>query len=156
MTIKGDNGRVGHIADGARVYIASRFARRDEMRAIARELEAMGFEVTSRWLESTAGLSPTELEPGRLGAKLAAMDFEDLRRSQLCLAFTEHAEHPRPGRGGRHTELGIALGLGLKVVLVGPREHVFHALPAIQNFPDWSSAHEGLFSVSAEGQLVSN
>ena len=120
-----------------RVYLASRFARRDELRAIATELESEGLIVTSRWLESPTSVSTDDLAPGGRGAELAVMDLEDLRRSDICVAFTEEHGHPRPGRGGRHTELGIAIGLGIDVVLVGPREHVFHALPSIRHFHDW-------------------
>jgi hypothetical protein len=156
MTRQGHHCRpVGTFSPGASVYLASRFARRDEMRAIASELSAAGFLVTSRWLQSSAALTAAELEPGRLGGQLACMDLEDLRRAELLVAFTEEPDQQRPGRGGRHTELGIALGLGIGVVLVGPREHVFHTLPEIQQFPDWSSARATLFAARVgSDQLV--
>lgn len=137
-----------------RIYLASRFARRDEMRTIAWELESCGFEVTSRWLESPAALTSSDLEPEGVGADLASMDLEDLRRSDVCLAFTEASDHPRPGRGGRHTELGIAIGLGLGIMLIGPREHVFHALPFVRHFSEWPSARQALLASLARPALL--
>ena len=127
-----------------RIYLASKFARRDEMRAIALDLERTGFAVTSRWLASTAPLTPDDLDPAGLGGQLAVMDFEDLKMSDLCVAFTEEEKQTSRGRGGRHTELGMAIGLGIEVMIVGPREHVFHALPIIRQFPDWEAARQSL------------
>jgi hypothetical protein len=72
------------------------------------------------------------------------MDLEDVRRASICLAFTEPREESKPGRGGRHTELGIALALGLHVMLVGPREHVFHCLPSIEQHSSWEEARSSL------------
>jgi hypothetical protein len=129
-----------------RVYIASKFARQAEMRGIARDLERHGIEVVSRWLDSPHPVSGEDLEDPDVAGQLASMDFEDLRSATLCLAFTEPAFEDKPGRGGRHTELGIALGLGREVWLVGPREHVFHALPDVVCFADWESAAEALLA----------
>lgn len=149
-----DNGNGTGRAPLARVYLASRFARREELRAIAKELENEGFVVTSRWLDSPTSLAGSDLDPGGRGAELALMDLEDLRRSDICVAFTEEAEHPRPGRGGRHTELGIAIALGIEVVLVGPREHVFHTLPIIRQFSDWPSACRALVPSRESGSSL--
>jgi nucleoside 2-deoxyribosyltransferase len=109
------------------------------MCSIAKELEERGFIVTSRWLESTAALSHGDLENGT-AATFADMDFEDLRRADVCIAFTEPTDSSTRGRGGRHAELGIAIGLGLTVLLVGPPEHVFHALPSLYRAKDWEAA----------------
>lgn len=130
-----------------RVYLASRFARRAELKAVAAQLTSHGFEVTSRWLDSPNPLSQHDLDAGAAAA-FAEMDLEDLRRADLCIAFTESADHPSPGRGGRHAELGIALGLGLEVLLVGPREHVFHALPEIRQFANWDGPDGALAALA--------
>lgn len=129
---------------GKRIYIAGRFARRDQFAVIATELEAAGAQVTSRWLStSDAPLQRHHLTPDSRGGEMAAMDFEDVRGSDICIAFTECPEAAQ-GRGGRHTELGIALALSLRVVIVGPREHVFHCLPEIQQFDTWEQARHEL------------
>lgn len=137
-----------------RVYLASRFARRDEMRRIAAELDRDGFVVTSRWLSSPLPLAQSDLtDEGRAG-DLALMDLEDLRTADICIAFTEGSDNLAAGRGGRHTELGIAVALGQRVVLVGPREHVFHCLPGIEQFPDWQAARPELRATAQRQDLA--
>jgi hypothetical protein len=120
------------------VYLAAGYGRRAEMRAARDLLESTGrFRVKSRWLDSGTGRS----EEGRLGSlntepssyvAFAVEDLEDIRSSELVLSFTDG----RPARGGRHTEFGYALALGKRMVLIGPREHVFHSLPGVEVAPD--------------------
>jgi hypothetical protein len=80
------------------------------------------------------------------------MDLEDVRGSDVCVAFTESADAADRGRGGRHTELGIALGLGSLIVIVGPLEHVFHCLPDLVHHKDWQSARSWLLGLSEAEQ----
>jgi hypothetical protein len=127
-----------------RVYLASRYARRDELCAIASDLETAGAEIVSGWLDSAQALRNEDLEPSGRAQALAETDFSDVHRATLLIAFTEPNSSPQ-GRGGRHVELGIALALGTRVVLVGPREHVFHCLPAVECFPTWAEARAALF-----------
>ena len=43
--------------------------------------------------------------------------------------------------GGRHVEFGLALAQGKRVIIVGPRENVFHyLLPGSQVFVTWNKA----------------
>lgn len=114
------------------------------MRSVAAELAHDGYVITSRWLTSTAALASDDLDNSGRAAELATMDLEDVRRATICVAFTEPPEETRPGRGGRHTELGVALALGLRVIVVGPREHVFHCLPSIEQFRSWDDARTAL------------
>lgn len=74
---------------------------------------------------------------------MARMDLDDVRSASVCIAFTESPGQAQ-GRGGRHTELGIALAMGLRVILIGPREHVFHCLPDIEQFDTWEEARDAL------------
>ena len=49
-------------------------------------------------------------------------------------------ETPRNNsRGGHLVEFGVALALGLRVMVVGPRATVFHCLPAVEVFDTWQS-----------------
>jgi len=126
------------------VYLAAKFARQMELQTYARELEMLGMEVTSRWLGSPSALVPQQLRSSGSAERLAQMDFDDLRRSSVCIAFTEQPDEERRGRGGRHTEFGIALALGHHVILVGPREHVFHCIQGVEQHEDWPSALRSL------------
>lgn len=147
--------RAGHnrTVRGARVYLAARFARQPELRCIAEELRAAGAQVTSRWLFNARALEQFELNGGHRGTELALMDFDDLKASDICIAFTEDAPGPS-GRGGRHAELGIALALDMRVVLVGPREHVFHCLPTVEHYTSWDEARRVLLDLEHRAQSV--
>jgi nucleoside 2-deoxyribosyltransferase len=126
-----------------RVYLAGRFARRSELRFAAEELARDGFEIASSWLFQDASIPGGIIGSEGRAAEVAEMDFEDIRRADVCIAFTEPADGPQ-GRGGRHVELGVALALGQRVVIVGPREHLFHCLPDVRHFDDWPAARDGL------------
>lgn len=123
-----------------KVYLAAAYRRQDEMRGVRDVLQALGYQVTSRWIDldegtsDPAGLGPADLEgqPER-GAPFALKDKADIQAAETVISFTGVA-----GRGGRHVEFGIGLALGKRLVVVGPREHVFHALPEVEWFPDWS------------------
>src|ERR1700733_253512 len=90
-----------------RVYLAGRFERRPELRAFAEELSGAGWEVTSSWLFVDSEVRDG-LHRGGRAAELAEMDLRDVRRSDVCVSFTEDGSGPL-GRGGRHFELGVAV-----------------------------------------------
>ena len=127
---------------GRRIYLAARYSRNAEMRGVRDVLEALGHKVTSRWIEDLGGkygkgsFTPDQLngDPAYC-ADIARRDLEDVADADTMISFTEAGGG---GKGGRHVELGLALGLGLRLVLVGPREHVFHTLPDIEWYPDWA------------------
>lgn len=105
-----------------RVYLAARYDRRLEMVERSRDLRALGgILVTAQWVE---GLHEGASDPETLG-RCAAEDLADITTADLLITFTET---PDVGftSGGRHVELGYALGLGIPVLIVGPAENVFH------------------------------
>jgi nucleoside 2-deoxyribosyltransferase len=131
-----------------RVYLAGRYARRSELRTVAEELRDHGYEVTSRWLFEDASIPEGVLAPQGRALEVAEMDFEDVRCSDMCIAFTEHRDSPQ-GKGGRHTELGVALALDQDVILIGPREHVFHCISGIKQYTSWEQARQVLLRASS-------
>lgn len=122
-----------------KIYLAAAYERNEEMRGVRDVLEAMGHTVTARWVDQHEGEVPEAIGADSLAADPAAhyryalIDLEDLREAETVISFTG-----APGRGGHHTEFGAALALEKQLILVGPRENVFHALPEVQWFPDWS------------------
>lgn len=58
---------------------------------------------------------------------IALRAIEDICRCDMFVLFTtgEFA------RGGRHFETGLAYGLGKRIIVVRPVEHVFHSLPNV-------------------------
>jgi hypothetical protein len=126
-----------------RVYFSARSARQAELQRFAEQARAVGLEVSSRWVQN---LSADAHSAGRLRA--AEDDLEDLASSDVCVAFTDGplatSETPTSsaGSGGRHVEFGYALASGLRLLVVGPREHLFHELPAVPAAADWPTGLE--------------
>lgn len=135
-----------------RIYLAARYSRRLELCEYRAVLEGIGVEVTSRWLNGDHQLSDTGTplgdtgealvedgdgpEAARLRAKFATEDYEDVLAADLVLAFTQQPRTDK-GRGGRHVEYGIALGMAKPTVVIGPRENIFCWLPQIQQHDTW-------------------
>ena len=128
-----------------RFYLAASYARRSEMVARAADLVALGHTVTSSWitgkheLQSQHGARADEVADASEQARWAREDIDDLEASEAIIAFTQaYGAVGGRNRGGRHVELGIAIGLGLQVFVVGPRENVFYHLPEVQQHDNWA------------------
>lgn len=140
-----------------RYYFAAAYQRKPQINAWAWEIERVGIgaEVTSRWL--TGGdltLTDAGLSAGNLLTTAAVeaawefgqVDLEDLSNSEAIVSFTGEGT-----RGGRHIEHGVAISYHdnhprdlskrtepMRLIVVGPREHVFHCHPATEHFDTWS------------------
>lgn len=119
-----------------RIYIAARFSRRPEANALARHLQSLGHTITSRWVKPDCGhVLPTGLSRQAEDAerqRFALEDVEDVLAANWLISLME--EPRNNSRGGRHIEFGIAVALGHKLTIIGPRETVFHHLPQVQHF----------------------
>jgi nucleoside 2-deoxyribosyltransferase len=116
-----------------KIYLAARYSRREELCGYRSQLQALGYTVTSRWLNgnhqiSDDGLSAQAKEEERI--RFAQEDWEDLMNADVCISFTEEPRSSN-SRGGRHVEFGAALAAGKPCIVVGPRENVFHCLPQV-------------------------
>jgi hypothetical protein len=125
-----------------RIYLMARYSRHPELQVIRDELEALGHVVTARWIngghalpESIGGDTPLDY-----GRRFAREDWEDLTSADCAIGFTESPGVANPGKGGRHVEMGVALGRGKRVIIVGPRENVFCYLPQVEVFDSWAEA----------------
>lgn len=132
-----------------RYYFAGAYARRAELAEYATRLHGarIGASVLSRWLTQDqtgedAGFSAGNLESPAVVVRAwtyAERDLEDLDMCDAIVSFTGEGE-----RGGRHVEHGYALALRglideMRMVIVGPREHVFHCHPQTEVYPDFES-----------------
>lgn len=116
-----------------KIYLAARYWRHGEMQEVARQLNQVGHEVTSRWIWGSHQLSDAELAtngPVVHESRFAQEDLEDVHAADILVAFAEPLRQPT--RGGRHVEFGVALALGKRLIVVGQREHVFHSLPVVE------------------------
>ena len=135
------------------IYLAARYSRRLELCGYRTQLAEHGIKVAARWLDGAHqlgndGMPLTEegerrFEDGdpsadHLRDKFARDDLEDVLAADLLVAFTEQ---PRTGasRGGRHVELGIAIGAGKRIAIVGPRENIFCWLEQVDHYPSWGA-----------------
>jgi hypothetical protein len=120
-------------------YFAARYSRHPELRGYRDELRAAmpTTSVTSRWIDPLPGdeedcsTDVLAFEPERVW-KYAEADCADIAAAETFVSFTGPV-----GRGGRHIEHGYAMALGKRIVIVGPRENVFHAQPGVEVFESW-------------------
>jgi hypothetical protein len=150
-----------------RIYLAARYPRREELCGYRDQLAVRGHQVTSRWL---AGENQLTADGGVLGAQgeawfesgapqaartrvlYARRNLADIGAAQLFLAFTEDLAAgipPGAARGGRHAELGYAIGRPMPVAVAGPRENLFCHLPEVTWFPGWA----GFLAACDDGSL---
>jgi hypothetical protein len=109
---------------GDRIYVAARYERKAEALALADELVAAGFKVTSRWL-----LSPgLQLGDPKGCEEWSVRDLEDVDRAHVYMLLSDEVL----GRGGKDFEGGYAYAKNLRIIVVGQPAHVFHFLPGVQ------------------------
>jgi hypothetical protein len=123
-------------------YFAARYSRNSEMCGYRDELLAAipGAVVTSRWIDCHNGEVENSLGPDSLAAdpqgcwKYGAIDIEDLIAADVIVSFTGDGGG---GKGGRHIEHGFAMASTHRLVIVGPRENIFHCDPNVTIFDSW-------------------
>jgi len=147
-------------------YLAARYSRREELCEYKTDLEARGHKVPARWLlgehqvhgvEAARAVEAGGPVPAPEARLFAEDDIADVLAADVLVAFTE-PPRSNASRGGRHVEFGIGLGLrraGLTVqsptlLVVGPLENVFHALPEVDAaFDTWADLLAALDLVDA-------
>lgn len=125
-----------------RVYLAAQYSRREELCVYRDLLVIMGYQAGASWLVGPARfsnpndpdgtLTEHQIETGaeddpysqKLRHGCAQQDIKEIRQADIFVLFTEPVSSPA-GRGGRFVELGIALSLGKKVIIVGYLENMF-------------------------------
>lgn len=126
-----------------RVYLSARYDRRFDLCLLQSDLARLGHLVVSRWINgSTEVLGDETLEAL---SNIARKDTLDLWGADCLIAFTE-PPGPNSSLGCRHIELGFALAWEKRVIVVGPVENAFHALPSIERYPTWIECMASLWS----------
>ena len=119
-----------------KIYLAARYSRMEELRGYAGELAAAGHVITSRWIRGGNGIPETaavDMESQRF----ALEDYRDLSAADTVISWTEPPRVESTALGGRHVEFGLALAMGKRLLLVGPRENLFHTMPNVHQFDEW-------------------
>ena len=95
------------------------------MIAVNKMLTKAGHIMTARWVQGG--------EDGLSREQIATLDFDDVKKADMVLVFTDPYGSLHKG-GGRHTELGLGYALKKRIWLVGELEQVFHSLPGVKRF----------------------
>lgn len=114
-----------------KVYIAASYPRKAEAAKLAKDMKKyVNYEVISGWMFEDEGYTSDERVAESVGEMTVRMeaaalrDFDEVMECNLLVCLTDG--DVQLTRGGRHSELGIALGMGKDVVIIGEREQVFH------------------------------
>lgn len=119
-----------------KIYLAARYIRRDELRGYAKKLRELGYIVTSRWLRETKDPVSTVADVTEAEhIRIAKRDLKDVARADMFVCFNNEAGMKK--RGGHHVELGYALALGKKIVVLEGEENTFNYLPEIVKCDDF-------------------
>lgn len=141
------------------VYLAAGYDRAWEMREFRDALRPFAWVVTSRWIDNKPDDKPIGTQDLAIPAEDATGDvllasgdtyrkahtanlenIEDLTRAANFIVFTRTPSTT----GGRHTELGMALALRKRIIVIGPRENVFQAeLETFDIFQDFLESLRG-------------
>lgn len=135
-----------------KLYFAARFSRRLELWTYRDDAISLGHEVTSRWLDRDIRLArdgtvtdsagePIYIPPGetfqRMRTQMAGEDLWDIYAADEVVVFTEDPYTPRLSRGGRHVEMGYALGLAKPITVIGPYENPYMWLSHVGHWDSW-------------------
>lgn len=127
-----------------KIYLAARYARRQELCGYAEELRRVGHVIDARWL-----LGEHQLHPGAdtvwsadesipMEARpFAEDDVADIEAADVLISFTESPRSANSSRGGRHVEFGLGFAWGKRLIIIGPRENVFHTLSTVEIYQTW-------------------
>jgi nucleoside 2-deoxyribosyltransferase len=123
-----------------KIYLAGHLTRREEIRAAASDLELAGICVVSTWHTEhvTSGMSIHDVSESFL-RRTARRDLRQLRSATHFVLFSVDGD-VKFTRGGHCWENGYADALGLKIVIIGPRQNVFHYLPVSRRVDTWERA----------------
>ncbi len=122
-----------------RIYVAASYPNKEAAKELAATLKAMGHEIMSGWVFEYEGYgsepkfeNETELERFERLQKSAERDYLEVKASDMIVCITDGENQLT--HGGRHSELGLAMAWSKEIVILGPREQVFHYHTAIKQY----------------------
>ena len=122
-----------------KAYLTAGFSRKDEIAAKCKELESLGVTVTATWpWEPVASHTTLDQCSDSYLRGTALVDIADIDAADTVILFTQDPTKPFV-RGGRMHEFGYAHGKGKSLIVIGPRENIFHYLPDVEVFHSWEA-----------------
>jgi nucleoside 2-deoxyribosyltransferase len=129
--------------DYMRIYLAGAWARKQEIKAVADDLNSLGYGiyVDSRWLdEKQIEYGGEEGTPDEIRRERAEIDISDVEDADMVVRFTDDLSAPTVpsslATGARMVEMGVAIALGIPVVVVGGHQPIFDYLPEVTHVKD--------------------
>ena len=132
-------------------YLAGRYSRKIEFAEIAKKIEdTLGYCCSSSWLTELEKPDSTldQVASDRL-TFYALRDLHDILQADFTLFFAEDPLIGTP-RGGRHVEFGYALAQKKPIVIIGPKENIFHYLPADFDITHYNTVEAFIAAETAE------
>ena len=115
------------------VFLCASFSRKNEMNELRKLLKKRNYKVVSRWVTRRGYGDAVELGDWERAMREAVEDKFDVLKAERFVMFTP--QHNYVSKGGRDTEVGIALAAGKDIIIVGERRNVYHALPQVRVYP---------------------
>lgn len=131
-----------------KIYIAAPYPERLKAIALGRTLALDGHTITARWLAPSHDADdkgPTLTE----WARHAREDLTDVLDCDLLIAYNPDG-YENVGTGGRHVELGYALAINRRILLIGDRTNTFHHLGAIKQIDQLGDFRQAVAAIEAE------
>lgn len=123
-----------------KVYIAGSFSGKHRIALEAQRLEALGFQVLSRWYNDNDFLEKAwdRVFGGRVAEVMAMADTQAILEADLLILDTID----KSSTGGSDTELGIALARSLErkihLVHIGPYRNIFQTMVR-EHYDTWDA-----------------
>lgn len=115
-----------------RVYLSASMRMVEQMRLTARNLRQLGLDVVSTWHDEPARTDDPD-GWGPIAEEMALRCLSDLEAADAVIMFSRAPS----STGGAHLEVGYAMALGRRVVVVGPRPSIFyHLVPSVQGLAE--------------------
>ncbi len=111
------------------LYVAASFEQVDHVRDLRARLSDY-VDITSTWCDEPPMVNNDPRNEPREMRTRGNEDYLDIQRSDMVAILTDVPSTS----GGFHTELGIALALDKRLLLVGPRLNVFHFMNKIEHY----------------------
>lgn len=127
------------VAEMTKVYIGASYPRRKEAQMLALKLSPI-MEIVSTWHRDDLKSVPRD---GEECQQRVIRDIPQIGEAQLVVIFIGD----ELSGGGRHTELGIAIGMKKDIILIGDfNSNPFELLPSIRVYESVDNLVEEMFS----------
>ena len=120
-----------------KVYVSSRFKNKELVKSFMLKLLTMRhrtmepMEFVQTWQDEDASKGSQAIDDHLYAKQVAHRDLTELDRAEVVIILTEGCELVP---GGMHFEAGYAYAQGKRIIVIGPRVHVFYHMGTIESY----------------------